>query len=283
MFMKRSFAPAALWPLLLAAHGTSIAPAQAGIPEPDLIWYGRVSNAASGTPVRVTTGTLIWRVEPIAGGPAIVVSTPLTNINDQFSFAVRVPCETPEPGASPSATTLNLTTPASRYRRVSVTLDGQPVSLVSAPGEWSLTPAERGRVERVDLQIGIAAADTDGDGLADAWERQYFGSLSARPGDDADGDGISNLREYQAGTNPNDEESLFEIIAIAPAANGISVQWSSQPGQSYRVRRSPSLLGSPADYQVIQSGLAATPPLNSFVDTTATSHGHFFYLIEIEQ
>ena len=45
--------------------------------------------------------------------------------------------------------------------------------------------------------------DTDGDGLPDAWEQTYFGDLTQGPGDDLpDQDGLTNLEEYQAGTDP---------------------------------------------------------------------------------
>ena len=50
--------------------------------------------------------------------------------------------------------------------------------------------------------------DSDADGLPDAWEEQYFGSVTQSPGGDADGDGFSNLQELQAGTNPNSVESF---------------------------------------------------------------------------
>lgn len=45
-------------------------------------------------------------------------------------------------------------------------------------------------------------ADTDQDGLPDAWERFYFGSLQYGPLDDPDRDGRNNLQEYIAGTDP---------------------------------------------------------------------------------
>ncbi len=44
--------------------------------------------------------------------------------------------------------------------------------------------------------------DTDGNGLPDAWEMQYFGHLGNNPTADTDGDGLTNLQEYQQGSNP---------------------------------------------------------------------------------
>ena len=49
----------------------------------------------------------------------------------------------------------------------------------------------------------VLPRDTDGDGLPDWWELAYFGSATAGlPNDDTDGDGASNVAEYQAGTDP---------------------------------------------------------------------------------
>ncbi len=44
--------------------------------------------------------------------------------------------------------------------------------------------------------------DTDNDGLKDDWESKFFGGLDAKPGDDADGDGLTNLEEQTVGTDP---------------------------------------------------------------------------------
>ena len=55
-----------------------------------------------------------------------------------------------------------------------------------------------------EVPVTTVAADTDGDGLPDEWEQKYFGEEPAAPGGDADGDGLTNLQEFQAGTNPKD-------------------------------------------------------------------------------
>jgi PKD repeat protein len=46
------------------------------------------------------------------------------------------------------------------------------------------------------------APDSDADGLPDSWEMQYFSSLAEPASGDPDNDTLSNLQEYQAGTNP---------------------------------------------------------------------------------
>ncbi len=50
---------------------------------------------------------------------------------------------------------------------------------------------------------GIASlGDTDGDGLADAWEQTYFGNLTQTASGDPDGDGLSNINEHLRNSNP---------------------------------------------------------------------------------
>jgi hypothetical protein len=257
--------------------------ADAGIPEPDLVWYGKVMASSGGVPVRVTSGTLVWQIEPLAGAPAITLSTALTNVNDQFSFVLRVPCESPEPGLGGLSAAIQLSTPPASYRRVTVTLEGEPLALINTSNEFSPLPVHRGRAERIDLQLGAVSVDADGDGLADLWEQLHFGSLSANPSDDPDGDGLNNLGEFRAGTDPLDAQSRFEVVEVAEVPGGFAVRWSSQPERSYRVRRASTLLAAPTDYEVVQAGLAATPPMNEFVDTTVGAGTEFFYLIEIEE
>lgn len=50
---------------------------------------------------------------------------------------------------------------------------------------------------------GKCSTDSDHDGLPDEWEIQHFGSITTYDGGaDPDGDGYSNLEEYQNGTPP---------------------------------------------------------------------------------
>ena len=51
-------------------------------------------------------------------------------------------------------------------------------------------------------------SDNDGDGLPDWWEVQYFGlNLGYSGSGDPDNDELTNLQEYQQGTNPQDSDS----------------------------------------------------------------------------
>lgn len=58
-------------------------------------------------------------------------------------------------------------------------------------------------------------ADLDDDGMPDAFEYQYFQSLTdSLPGDDPDGDGKTNYEEYVGDTDPTDDSSLFSVSGI---------------------------------------------------------------------
>jgi len=51
--------------------------------------------------------------------------------------------------------------------------------------------------------LTVKVLDTDSDGLLDSWEIQYFGNLTSQNATgDPDFDGLTNLEEYQIGTNP---------------------------------------------------------------------------------
>jgi hypothetical protein len=101
-------------------------------------------------------------------------------------------------------------------------------------------PSER---TRIDLTLG---ADTDGDGLPDAWEESliavYGGTLaSINPNDDSDGDGISNLDEYLAGTYAFDPTDGFRL-AITGATAGVSdLEFLAVRGRTYTIQASTDL------------------------------------------
>ena len=150
----------------------------AGLPEPPLVIYGQLRDNSADA--RITSGTLTWTWTPTGGGNPVVVSTVVTNVNDQFSFVLFVPCESEISGIPVSANTLRLPTPGITYTRSSVLWNGQPVTLRNAAqATVTISPATRGRIERLDLGLGAFPADGDGDGLPD-WSRESPGGAHSR-------------------------------------------------------------------------------------------------------
>ncbi len=85
--------------------------------------------------------------------------------------------------------------------------------------------------------------DSDGDGIPDSWMNQYFGHPTGQAGDnslagqDADGDGMSNLQEYIAGTHPLNASSVLRLLVAQPVPGSANLQLSfvAQANQAYSI------------------------------------------------
>ena len=83
-----------------------------------------------------------------------------------------------------------------------------------------------------------------GDGIPNGWKQQY-GLDPLDPNlanEDADGDGMSNLQEYLAGTDPTNSASFFSITAVAQEGNDVRVTWMTGMAGPTRCRRRPAIL-----------------------------------------
>ncbi|MGK0189036.1 MAG: hypothetical protein ACI9R3_004853 [Verrucomicrobiales bacterium] len=97
---------------------------------------------------------------------------------------------------------------------------------------------------RLDLTLGI---DSDGDGLPDAWETDlvnsdrndaYVSISDIRPGDDMDGDGISNLSEYIAGTYAFDGRDGLKFDIVDIQRGRAHMRFLTITGRTYTVKMS---------------------------------------------
>ena len=100
------------------------------------------------------------------------------------------------------------------------------------------------------VDVNAALVDSDGDGIPDWWMLKYFGHATGQAGDsslasdDADGDGMSNLQEYLAGTSPIDANSVFRLWAGVPAGGIMNLTWPAVTGRSYQVQYKTNLTDS---------------------------------------
>lgn len=73
-----------------------------------------------------------------------------------------------------------------------------------------------GLSSRWTAQTAIWKVDSDGDGLPDEWEKLYgLDSTRRNANEDADGDGWTNIAEYNAGTNPVDADNLAAMSSVS--------------------------------------------------------------------
>ena len=250
-----------------------------GIPEPDLVMYGTVLNVTNNANLRLGYGALTWVFQPLGGGPAITATGTLTNINNQYSYILRIPCETQVPGFAASSNTIQLSGTSITYDRSQVLWKTNQLAFVKPSlATTTFAATDRGRIERVDLTVSLPMV-IDFNGLPVDWELTYFGRTGIDPNADPDRDGLSNSAEFRAGTDPNDANSAFRFTEIAPIQGGIRLEWQSASYKTYALQRSTNPSGS---YLDIQTGIAATAPTNLWLDATALGPGPFYYRLRLD-
>lgn len=128
--------------------------------------------------------------------------------------------------------------------------------------------------------------DSDADGMPDNWERAHGldPDIAADALLDEDGDGMTNLAEYLAGTDPKDPHSYLKIRSIAAVANqggfdGIQLTWGAMPNHLYTLQRSAE---ANRGFTNMAEHIWSTPPENAFWDSSATNTGSVFYRIKLE-
>jgi subtilisin family serine protease len=76
------------------------------------------------------------------------------------------------------------------------------------------------------------------DGISDAWRYTYWHHVDpraddqSRAQDDPDGDGVDNLHEFLAGTDPTDSGSYFRITSVLNFGADVSVTWMMGAGKT---------------------------------------------------
>jgi glycosidase len=89
----------------------------------------------------------------------------------------------------------------------------------------------------------IGDLDTDGDGIPDWWMLAHFDHPTgqdadgSQAGDDADGDGQTNLQEFLADTGPLDPNSAFQITNVEFVGGDVLVSWPTRTGRTYQLQR----------------------------------------------
>jgi hypothetical protein len=125
----------------------------------------------------------------------------------------------------------------------------------------------------VEFSLATSAIkDSDFDNMDDVWETNYFGNLSHNGSGDSDGDGASDMFEFQNLSNPTNQNSLFR----ASLAVGPSLTWPAMPWRTYRAQyRDELTLGG---WQDLNSSLTMVGT-NGFATDPFPAADHRFYRI----
>ncbi|HMP90648.1 MAG TPA: hypothetical protein PJ991_10625 [Kiritimatiellia bacterium] len=122
-------------------------------------------------------------------------------------------------------------------------------------------------------------ADSDGDGMVDAWEMMHFGSLTNTPAGDFDSDGFSNWDEYVTGTDPANPASRLAVTNLISVASGSTLNWPVVPYGTYRVESSTNLSVSGWQFldRRIRDGTAGSEQLLDLSPPSTVRHYRVIY------
>jgi len=126
-------------------------------------------------------------------------------------------------------------------------------------------------------------ADTDGDGLFDAFE--VLGGLNPReaagndgPGGDPDGDDLNNLGEQTADTHPNDKSSVLRLTGILSSLENVRVEWQGGVSARQYLEFRDDLISTAANWKVIFTNPPPTAVTTNFIGGGPTNSAGFYRL-----
>lgn len=131
----------------------------------------------------------------------------------------------------------------------------------------------------------IADVFSGNDGIPDWWRLGYFGHATGLAGDnsratdDADGDGMSNLNECFAATDPLSAASVFRITQIATAAGDVQVSFDTVANRSYQLQRRASLDAS-STWMDVGASVAGNGMAMVVVDSGGATNSARYYRVQ---
>ena len=164
-------------------------PCGAGLPEPYNLLYGVIEMNGSLAQAKDTSITVEARRLPTVGTIAKCALGDNPAAGNFYALKIRLESQgvTDVMTAADTGTILYITVLSNNIIK----------------NQLPFTLGERGTVQRLDF----GNVDADHNGLPDGWEQAYFGTNGVDPNADPDQDGLSNLQEYNLGTNPSEADA----------------------------------------------------------------------------
>jgi hypothetical protein len=163
--------------------------ARAALPEPYNLLYGVIEMGGSYVTASNSAVAVEARRLPTAGTVARYVMGTSASAGNFYALKIRLESEgLSDPlAAAETGTILYITVLSNNIIK----------------NQLPYTMGARGAAQRIDF----GNVDTDHNGLPDGWEQAYFGQVGSDPAADPDQDGLSNLQEYQLGSDPTAQDA----------------------------------------------------------------------------
>ena len=205
------------------------ASARAGAPLPSLTFYGMLVDEF-GWPYETNV-----KVELQSAGVPIFTRSLAPARGRDYNFLVRIPYDSGTTGDSYSQSAVSPNQNVAL--KISSIVTGSV--LINTNLVIALYP---GSVVNINLSAGT---DSVGDGLPDElrrwiWQNTGMGGAfdphNVRANDDSDFDGVSNIDEYRAGTDPANFEDVLSVeVAPSGVPNVGKLTFYTVPGKTYQI------------------------------------------------
>jgi len=231
----------------------------------------RGDGSLAGSEVRVNSTTLSQQMHPALGSDgnqrflvawtSYVGGTPSFDVYSQRYVSNVEPLPQPDPPFVTvlSSNALSVTWPGLAgfdVARYEIFADGAASATAVITNNWwtmaGLTPASTHSFRLAYVltdgrRSPLSAATTNTtygpiaySGIPVEWMARYFGDNWPPANADGDADGASNYDEFLAGTNPTNASSALRV-RIDQTAQGLFLNWNTEPGLIYQVQTSPNL------------------------------------------
>ncbi|MBM4148940.1 MAG: hypothetical protein FJ224_07840 [Lentisphaerae bacterium] len=182
-----------------------------------------------------------------------------TGTTNKWVFGISPPVET--------GTLVYVTLPTNAFERT---------YQIAGSAKYLQGPSEIIRVTAGDTLLH--SCDRDADGMPDDWERA-FGlnpTNTADAGQHGDSDGLHNLAEYLADTNPTNPDSVLSVIAIQPESGGVRIEWRGGVQATQYAERRSDLSQTSETWTAFLTNLPPTLLTNYVIDAEATNETRFY-------
>ena len=163
---------------------------------------------------------------------------------------------------------LSLDSKTIRWTYTEVRADGSALRDISATWNLATQTGSGGTIDN----------DSDNDGLPDEFERLHNLKLDLADADeDPDKDGMANIEEFRAGTDPNSTNSIFRVSGERSATGNAALSWQPAAGKTYRLMGTSSPARPFEFLRFLTEEEASAGQLN-----LAPSGSFQFFLLEVE-